>query len=274
MSLLSQTDCNLSSDYCSHHSYEEYYDEGETDFKRCCTCDLVFRHPFPTKDELEKIYRELYLEKNIDDGNTNQESNPYAIDSYADYLVNHVIRPSQRVLDFGAGSGALVEALRKRGVDCDGVETSSGARDFSSRRRGISLLANVSEISGKSYDVVLMIEVIEHLQEPWEELASIRKLLASGGKLFVTTPDREGLRARMEKGFWREATKKFHLILFNRPSLESVLRHCGFDDVQRVRFSPVQKCGFKAVLIGRLFQILGIHGTLCILAKVSSRGTY
>ncbi len=270
--MISEFCCETDNDYCQHNCFEEYFVEGETNFKRCPTCDLVFRNPFPSASELHRIYDDLYVEQNIKAGKTNQETNPYTVDVYADYLVKHIIKRSQRVLDFGAGSGALVQALRKRGVNCDGFEISMGAREFSEKKRGIILLPDLEIASQNSYDVVLMIEVIEHLSEPWKDLLSIRGMLTDSGRIFVTTPNRESLRAYKEKGYWREATKRFHLILFNFLSLRRVLIFSGFKNVKKVRFSPIQKYGINSFLLGRFLQAMGGYGTLCVVATLTKRG--
>ena len=85
--------------------------------------------------------------------------------------------------------------------------------------------------------------------------------------LFVTTPNRLGLRARMQKGYWREARKKFHLFLFDRASIEQMLLRAGFARVDWVRFSPLQNSGFPFWLYGRACQCLGVSGTLAVIAR-------
>jgi ubiquinone/menaquinone biosynthesis C-methylase UbiE len=112
-----------------------------------------------------------------------------------------------------------------------------------------------------------MIEVIEHLTDLKETLKEIYRVLAPEGKLFVTTPNRTGFRARIEKGNWREARKKFHLFLFDWRSISFYLKRVGFAAVERNVFSPFQKEGWKFAIYARATQAVGMSGTLCVLAS-------
>jgi cyclopropane fatty-acyl-phospholipid synthase-like methyltransferase len=244
-----------------------HFQEGETDFLRCVTCGLVFRANFPTDRELIQIYRDAYSDENVGRGATEQESGEYATRAYGEFLTNSLLKPDTRVLDFGAGTGALVDDLRSRNVNVDGLEFSEMARDYCLTHRNFSLLESAAEIPSGSYDLVTMIEVIEHVTEIQSSLREVRRLLAEGGVLFVTTPNRRGLRARFERGNWREATKKFHLYLFDSSSLISQLRLAGFTEAKVVRFSPVAKGGALKWLFARCCQLLSVPGTLCVLAR-------
>ncbi len=244
-----------------------FYDKGETDFRLCPACDCVFREKFPNAEELEQIYQQAYADESIDAGATNQESGDYALQSYAAYLLKHTVFPDKSFLDYGAGSGVLVEEMRKKGVDAQGVEFSASAREFCKEKRGFDLQDNLKHYADEKFDVVSMIEVIEHLTDLSETLKDLHRVVRKGGVLFITTPNREGFRARREKGYWREACKKFHLFLFNQKSLEYHLKRAGFTDIQRIVFSPLQKPGLLFSLYSRTMQTLGLSGTLCIMAR-------
>lgn len=248
-----------------------YFADGETDFRLCPACGCVLRETFPGAEELEAIYRQAYEDENILAASTEQESGDHAAESYADFILRKLARPGDRMLDYGAGSGALVAALRNRGIDCSGVEFAAGARQYSLAQRGIALEPDLAAVPDAACHAVSMIEVIEHLTDLTSTLRELYRVLVPGGKLLVTTPDRNGLRARLEKGQWREARKKYHLFLFDQSSLEFHLRRAGFDEVERVRFSPLQKKGLKFAVHARIMQTIGLPGTLCVVASKASR---
>ncbi len=128
-------------------------------------------------------------------------------------------------------------------------------------------MGDLAGIPRDSYDLITMIEVIEHLTDLSATLEILRAALKPGGTLFVTTPNRRGWRAILEQGNWREARKKFHLFLFDRNSLRHHLRSAGFHQITQIRLSPVPKPGLPVWLFGRAMQLLGLGGTLCFRAS-------
>ena len=245
----------------------QYYSEGETDFQRCSQCGCVFRERFPSSSELDEIYRQAYEEEKIHGESTNQESGDQAALSYANFLKRNLVDSSGRVLDFGAGSGLLTALLRDRDIDADGMEFSERARNYCLRHRGFSLKANLTDIPDGYYQVISMIEVIEHLTDLCGTLQNMYRILAPGGILVIATPNRYGLRARVEKGHWREAEKKFHLFLFDWMSIRFHLNQAGFVKVKRQVFGPIQKAGWKHIIYSRLTQSIGLSGTLLVIAR-------
>jgi len=242
------------------------FDKGEVDFLYCGSCGLVLRERFPTAAELDAIYREAYAEERIGSGNTNQESGGYAAKVYAEFIQRTLWKPGMRVLDYGTGTGALVEQLRASGVEADGLEFSANARCFCREKRGFSLMKNLDGVPDGCYQIISMIEVIEHLTDLRGTLQELRRVIAPGGYLLITTPNRKGLRAKLEGGLWREARKKFHLFLFDWSSLKFHLEATGFHGVRRIVYSPVQRPGIKSLMTMRLMQTLMASGTLCVMA--------
>ena len=249
---------------------KSFYCTGETDFRRCPKCGLVFRDKFPMPDELNDIYREAYETDKINGGDTNQESGQFASQKYAEFVCSALRQKSGNVLDYGSGSGELVELLQKQGVVANGLEFSSDARKFCEDTRGITLYHDLTECENEHYDIVTMIEVIEHLTYIKGALDEIYQVLKPGGKLIITTPNRTGLRARWEKGEWKEARKKFHLFLFDFFSLKCCLERSGYKDIRLIRFSPVQRPGLFSWAYARVSQLVGMPGTLCVIAKRGS----
>jgi SAM-dependent methyltransferase len=242
------------------------FNEGETDFRLCTSCGLVFRKRFPTPHELDCIYREAYVAEKIGRGSTNQESGDHAMNVYSKFIKNKIWTPEMKVLDYGAGSGALVEQLRAHQIEADGLEFAESARQFCLERREFTLLEHLDGVPKNHYQLVTMIEVIEHLTDLHGTLRQLYTSMAPNGKLLVTTPNRKGLRARIEGGHWREAEKKFHLFLFDWPSIKYHLEATGFHDLKRIIFSPVTRPDVKSLITARATQVLGISGALCVIA--------
>jgi 2-polyprenyl-3-methyl-5-hydroxy-6-metoxy-1,4-benzoquinol methylase len=108
----------------------------------------------------------------------------------------------KRVLDFGCGRGDLLAHLFTEGIAAQGLEFSQeSARTTSARFQGEPLFQGIAaapeELPDDSFDVVLLVEVIEHLLDDQipQTLAEVRRLLAPGGRVVVTCPNAEDLKS-------------------------------------------------------------------------------
>ncbi len=80
----------------------------------------------------------------------------------ADHIVNR-IQP-RRVLDAGCALGLLVEALRDRGVDADGIDLSSYAiANVSESTKPFCRRGSIADEFAERYDLIVSIEVVEHM---------------------------------------------------------------------------------------------------------------
>lgn len=113
-------------------------------------------------------------------------------DQLASYL--HAVFGSRRlrILDWGCGEGALSEKLADDGHDVLAVDIDSTAWK-GNRARFVKLDFNDSAALEKfvnqhigQFDVVLCVEVIEHIEAPWTLLREVRRF---GCDLIVTTPN-------------------------------------------------------------------------------------
>jgi SAM-dependent methyltransferase len=244
-----------------------YFSSGEVDFINCSICDLVIRKEFPSNSELKKIYQNSYSSENIVRNSTNQCSGNYSDTVYFNFINNKLEGYDNTVLDFGCGTGHLISLLKPFYPKSYGVEFSKSARKFSLEAYKLTISEDINNFPNEFFDFVSAIEVIEHLTD-LSSLSCVLKKIKPGGSMLVTTPNRNSFRALIEGGNWREAKKKFHLVLFDSKSLHYHLKKIGFVDIRQIRFSPVQRPGLKFFIYTRLTQLLGIGGTLCFICKV------
>ncbi len=103
-----------------------------------------------------------------------------------------------RILDVGCGGGLMSEALARLGAQVVGVDASPGnvaAARLHARSQNITVdyrLGEPAEVLApeERFDVVLALEVVEHVSDVPAFLATAAALLAPGGMLFVSTIDR------------------------------------------------------------------------------------
>ncbi|MFT7580064.1 MAG: SAM-dependent methyltransferase, partial [Myxococcota bacterium] len=116
------------------------------------------------------------------------------------------LRPDAKTgLDIGAAAGLLVAEGRDRGLDIVGVEPSRAFCAAAENNFGVRLLNGVyphPELAGRRFDVVFLVDVIEHVADPLQLLRDAASALAPGGLLVCVTPDLESVAARVLGPRW------------------------------------------------------------------------
>lgn len=137
-------------------------------------------------------------------------------------------------LDFGCGAGAFLKYLRSAGslaghrLELTGHDVGSYA-DLLKTKDGFRILdlAALQAEPSARYDVISLIEVIEHLPSPLEPLQLIARLLKPGGLLLLTTGNLESPVARREGIRYRYCAPEIHVSLFNPRSLTRLYERVG-----------------------------------------------
>ncbi len=151
-----------------------------------------------------------------------------------------LVAPGSRVLDVGCAEGYLGAELAARGCSVVGIEPDARAAAVA-RERGISVLEfDVEEVSldATAFDVVLFVDVLEHLREP----APVLRQAQAAGQAIVSIPNIAHWTARrtlLQGRFPREDHGLFdrtHLRWFTRAGAHELAAEAGFRVAQE-RFS-------------------------------------
>ena len=154
-------------------------------------------------------------------------------------LIEARVKPpaDARILEIGCGTGHNLAMLGRFGT-IDAVEMDDAARAVASERLGrpalMSTLPALEGVERGAYDLVALLDVLEHVDEDRASLASIAERLRPGGRILLTVPahpwmwsahdvvnhhkrryTRRGLRATIEgAGLGIELLSYFNSLLF------------------------------------------------------------
>jgi SAM-dependent methyltransferase len=134
----------------------------------------------------------------------------------------------KRVLEVGCGEGygtALLAASASDvvGIDYDALTIAHAATTYPQARFVRANLAALPAPS-RSVDVVLTLQVIEHVWNHPEFVRECLRVLVPGGMLCVSTPNRLTFSPGLEK-----PTNPFHTVEFTAAELAALLERCGFE---------------------------------------------
>ena len=238
---LEAPNCNL----CGSSEAKELMRKPPHRIVQCVRCGLVFVSPRPTAKYLkEKIYDREYFNAARGYGLTDHLGRgKKEIRRRAAAILDRIERNSPRgsLLDVGCAGGFFLDAARERGWNTKGVEISSFAATFA--RENLKLDVFEGEVTNApfpnaSFDVVTMLDVIEHMPDPVASMRRIYDYLKPDGWLYVVTPNFDSLPRRILGANWGIITPEHHLYFFTAVALKQMITNSNFR-IHRVHYPAV-----------------------------------
>jgi 2-polyprenyl-3-methyl-5-hydroxy-6-metoxy-1,4-benzoquinol methylase len=238
----SKTRCNL----CGSERFSTFHNiqKGSRKFTvtKCIKCGLVFLHPRPSEKEIAELYDESYFHGRGFDAGVNYVSGLKKREQWDIILNNRLSRIEQMadkgvILDIGCGLGELLNVAKDRGWCAQGVELSEFAFKMAKKTFGLKVFNGTFEqadFSGNSFDVITMIEVIEHLPDPMKTLKECHRVLKTNGIIIVQTGDVSSYYARISGNRWPYFLAG-HLFYFSKKTIRKMLEKTGFEIIKIYR---------------------------------------
>lgn len=189
----------------------------------CLNCNLVFSIKIPKSEELNNYYKNY--------GITNYLS-PLTIKRYNELLDEfEPYRKTNKILDLGCGIGYFLDEAKKRGWEVYGTELSEESLNIC-KVKGINVEKGILDhenYTPEMFDIITSFEVIEHINNPKQELSMMHTILRKGGLVYVTTPNFNSLLRYRLKINYNIFVYPEHLTFYTPKTLKRVFEHFGFD---------------------------------------------
>jgi SAM-dependent methyltransferase len=204
-------------------------------FVRCRGCGHLYLNPRPSGDDLGTIY----------------PSNYYAWEEEGDSLVARLRRRwegakvalyreqvgegARRLLDVGCGNGRFLSLLRDFGPEGWELEGIDFDDDVAARCRARGFRTHLGRVEDfdpgdARYDAVVMLQLIEHVEDPARICERVFEVLKPGGCFIIETPNLAGLDYRwFRRSHWGHYHFPRHWNLFSTAALHRLLRDKGFE---------------------------------------------
>ena len=141
------------------------------------------------------------------------------------------IKSKGRVLEIGCGNGFFLKEFQELGYDCIGIEPSPKAAQFANTVNKLNVkhgFLDSKSFEVESFDIILLMDVIEHLYKPNELIELCNKFLKKRGILVILTGDIESKNAKLWKQKWFYLYSWEHISFFNEKSIRFLLEKNGF----------------------------------------------
>jgi SAM-dependent methyltransferase len=222
---------------------------GQRDWLRCRDCGSAILSPFPSVREIPGFYPPVYtfgLKQDKGGGAVQGliaqlEFNFFYRPQY-ESQARRIVRLTRvprhgRMLDVGCGRGLRLLSFRRLGMNVHGMDLIPEPVEYVRTELGVpAVCTDMAGLPGAfapgSFDLVTAFQVIEHVPDVNEMIASCHALLKPGGWLVVATPLVDSLQSRMFGARWAAATEApRHLSLATKRGLQTALERHGFTDV-------------------------------------------
>jgi len=202
--------------------FGDYYEQ--CGLVKCQNCGLVFMEKIPTPEELNNYYSRYSYEREV-------AIPPLTIKRYHELLDEFEgYRKTGRLLDVGCGRGWFLKEAKKRGWEVYGTEYSEIAIERCSAQ-GIEMRSGALQqgmFPDAYFDVITSFEVIEHINNPNDDLALIAKFVRKGGLFYCTTPNFNSAMRFYLKTDYNVIGYPEHLTYYTRKTLKHVVEKHGF----------------------------------------------
>jgi 2-polyprenyl-3-methyl-5-hydroxy-6-metoxy-1,4-benzoquinol methylase len=195
------------------------------DILQCGRCGMVSSRPTLEPWEIIENYHQVEDDAYLAEETERRELFDWILDATRSYWV-----PGRSLLEVGSNVGLFLDVANSRGWRSRGVEPSKWAVELGRERFGVDLQqGTVEEIDDAegSADVVVLLDVLEHLLNPLDGLRRLRRVLTPDGLLVLSTVNLSGLHARLRRNDWPWFIRS-HLHYFSPQTLSAMLRLAGF----------------------------------------------
>lgn len=222
-------------------------------YVQCAGCGFVYMNPIIDEEKLIDIYRyseskRMYWNYNIRHATIRKSKGEQPSQQIQELLR---WQKGGRLLDVGCGIGNLLDEAKFYYDIAEGIELDEGNVKFAREERGLKIYTEPLErleFPVCSYDIVTMLQVIEHLADPRKVVEEIHKILRPGGILHISCPNIDGLSFRLFKDKHILLYGRDHVNMFNRTTITQLLRSVGFEIVDFYTHNSSQDILFEEIL--------------------------
>ena len=246
-------------------SLKDYY------YYQCDKCKIVYLNNPPT-DELNLIYpKNYYSYLDVNDNISVPRKLVWKVKEFIDLkllkrLLKRLNVNAPTVLDVGGGSGYLLSLIKKYNPmirETYIVDFDEGSKNIA-ERNGHKFVKSTIECATleKKFNLVLMLNLIEHVADPILVLKKIYSITLPGAVVLIKTPNTASLNFKLfSRSYWGGYHAPRHFVLFNKDNFASVCQKIGFSEIEIL---PTQ---------GAPQWVASIHGAFHI-KKLLERGIF
>jgi 2-polyprenyl-3-methyl-5-hydroxy-6-metoxy-1,4-benzoquinol methylase len=216
---------------------------GKFNLVKCNNCGLVYVNPRPTIKEMRKFYPPEYYARPFGTIKmTDKYKKEMRLIFHNRYKPFSKYKRKGKVLEIGCGDGYFLKFLKEKGYEVMGVELSLYASRYAREVLGLDVFTGTFEefpAQKKSFDIICLFEVLEHLHNPLSSLHKIKDLLKDDGILVITVPNFSSFQRIIFGKSWHIIDLPRHLYHFTKNTLREMLKRTGLSILMLITVSNI-----------------------------------
>lgn len=203
---------------------------------KCSACNFAFTQDFPSEKIISKYYQSAEYVSHTDTkrGIVNKLyhlARSITLKYKSKLITKNSNNRIGKLLDIGCGTGYFLNKMKEMGWIVDGIEASASVREHVKNQFGIKVQDSASLFSKeeKSFDVVTMWHVLEHLEHLHQVMTSLHKMLKDDGVAFIALPNKDSYDACHYKHKWAAYDVPRHLWHFSPTDFKMLAEKYHFE---------------------------------------------
>lgn len=224
---------------CWSNAQNELYAAGVAQKHRivqCAECGLMYAHPLSSDNVLQYL-APFDKSRLLTDGSPEVMRGRAKLPDYVpiEPILAKLLPDRGLLVEIGAYSGQLLEQFRRAGWSVLGVEPDGRAVQYAREQLKVDVREGTLEslqLQTETVDVVLLIHVIEHMDDPDTAVRTISEILRPGGIFVVETPTYDSFTYRIFGRRERNLSCDGHIYFYTEKTLGALLEKRGFELVR------------------------------------------
>jgi SAM-dependent methyltransferase len=224
--------------------------------RHCPGCDLLITDADASRECLERTNRERYAA----DGRlqTHYLRRGEFSRRYRDILAlirRHSGGGVRSMLEIGSNIGVFAGYAAEQGIAVETVEINDDLRALQEILHKVPAYKSISDVpEGRSYDAIVMMDVLEHIPGPVEYLGGLKEYLKDDGVVFLQMPNKNSWSSRIAGKRWGWWSAPDHLYHFSGRALLRAAERAGYRAILLRFVSPVLDDLEGIPVLGRIFS--------------------
>jgi 2-polyprenyl-3-methyl-5-hydroxy-6-metoxy-1,4-benzoquinol methylase len=216
--------------------------------------DMLITHPQPSLDVLGEYYESADYISHTDSKRSLFEKAYHFVKGIALKnklnLINSLQPNKGKILDIGAGTGEFLSVAKQNGWKTTGVEPSDKAKQIAINK-GVSFVEAIAQLEDRSFDVITMWHVLEHVPDLDHQIKELKRLLKPTGSLIIAVPNFKSFDAEYYGKFWAAYDVPIHFWHFSKKAIQKLFQK---EQMELVKILPMKFDSFYVSLLSEKYK--------------------